>query len=301
MAADGRLTLILFTFLSLLILTSPLSLAESTPDFEQQLKDYLQSYSFVSIQDTLYTFESEFIKPEGFERIEPSRLTPFAQWVSHFPLWHRWMAVGMWRGSKIMEPEQVSRVIHLPWKGVVYTDEAIPLRVLAEYFIYTGSEQAWTIVPINGEPITYDVWLNGQPGFDSQGKFSFRPVPPREPSEREFYSMLQFCAKYTDYGSLVKNCDSIDASALQPGDLVIGMDESGRKGTVYMIMNILSNKAGDKLYAVATGGVPACDFHIPLFNENRDNPWIDLKTVGQLVSEFPLQGYYRLRIPEVSK
>ena len=75
-------------------------------DVEQPetLRDwYLKHYDFFSIKDTVFTFETEFEMPDGYRRPDSADLTPFQNWVSHFPLWHRWKPVGNWRGGKAFE------------------------------------------------------------------------------------------------------------------------------------------------------------------------------------------------------
>ena len=58
----------------------------------------------------------------------------------------------------------------------------------------------------------------------------------------------------------------------------------------------VENKEKERLFLVGTGCPEVSDFHIPLFNENEDNPWITLETVKSLAEEYPVRGFYRLKM-----
>jgi len=259
---------------------------------------YHQNYPFISMTDTIYTFESEFITPNGFHRSDSANLTPFQNWVSHFPLWHRYKPVGMWKGQKIFEAKEISRAVHLPWKGSIYKDNAFPLRIIAEYLHYRNRDYDFTVIPPVGDTLNYKMYLHSKVSRTGLGAVKLVSVEPRDSSVYEFFKFLNECMRNTNYASLSANCDSISIDDVAPGDLLIGHDERGRKGVVYVILNRLVNDNGDKLYVVATGCPEACDFHIPLFNDDRNNPWITIEEVQALASEYPYRGFFRWRLKE---
>jgi len=255
---------------TLIICVSIIFLAVAYGDEGRQpetLRDwYLKTYDFYSIKDTVFTFETEFEMPVGYRRPDSADLTPFQNWVSHFPLWHRWKPVGIWKGGKAFEADQISRVVHLPWKGPVFRDYAIPLRILAEFLRYHQCEFDLHVIPKLGDTLRYEDWLKGKPVYTGIGKVFF------------------------------KNCDSIKDNEIAPGDLFIAHDEKGRTGSVYVVINMLVNDEGKKLYIVATGCSEACDFHIPLFNNNRNYPWITVERIRSLGSGMARSGFFRFRI-----
>ncbi len=263
----------------------------------ETLRDwYIKHYDFYSMKDTVYTFETEFEFPDGYKRLDSADLTPFQNWISHFPLWHQWKPVGMWRGNKVFEADQVSRAVHLPWKGIVFRDYAIPLRILAEFLRYQHCEFDLHVIPKLGDTLRYEDWLKGKPFSSSGGEVFFKPSEQREHDPYEYYSFLNLCMRSTSYPSLAENCDSITENEVAPGDLFIAHDEKGKTGSVYVILNMLVNNTGEKLFAVATGCPEACDFHIPLFNNNRDYPWITSKRIKALGKDIPHSGYFRFRV-----
>lgn len=295
MARVRKQTPILASLLLAVFLPLSLLRAERTEEFEQQLSWYYETYDFMAMKDTVYTFETEFRFPEGYRRLDSAELSPYAYWVSHFPLWHRWKAIGMWRGSKRYEPDEVTRCVHLPWKGPLYRSHAIPLRILSEYLRHYRCEFDLQIAPKAGELLTYEKWLKGKPVFSSRNEVFFRPVEQRDTSAAEYFKHMHFCMQVTDFRSLAGNCDSVAGSEITPGDMLIAHDESARKGKVYVILNMLVNEAGDKLYVVATGCEQACDFHIPLVSADRDYPWISLEQVKALTDGMPFSGFFRFK------
>lgn len=255
---------------------------------------YVNNYNFFSMPDSVFTFETEFVVPEGYECPDSTQLTPYQNWVSHFPLWHRWKPVGIWKGGKAYEREEVARVVHLPWKGPVFKDCAIPLRILAEYFVTSKREFDLHVLPAQGDALRYEDWLKGQPRYTARSEVFLQPSEQRDTSLAEYFQFLDLCMKNTTCRSLAANCDSIPDSALAPGDLFIAHDEQGRIGCAYVALRMLVNSAGEKLYAIATGCREACDFHIPLFNNDRSNPWVTAARIRSLGAEYPHAGFFRL-------
>ncbi len=295
MARTGRLTWCILITALIFALSPSRTSAEKTPEFEKLLKWYQSTFSFIEMEDTVYTFESEYIFPEGFHRVDSVRLGQYAWWVSHFPLWHAWKPVGMWRGMRIYSAEEISRAVHLPWHGPTFSQDKIPYRILAEYLRQNQREFDLEILPKNGDPISYEKWLEGKPAISADGAVVFKPSEKRDTSAAEYYTMLQFCSKQSNYAALVRNCDSIDAKDVLPGDLLVAHSETGKSGRVYVVLNMLENGDRLRLYAVATGCDQACDFYIPLVNEDRGNPWLSIEDVRALAGDLPYRGFFRFR------
>jgi hypothetical protein len=266
--------------------------ARETPEI---VKWYQQHYPFATNKDSIYTFETEFALPPGFSMPDSQKQTDFQNWVAHFPLWHRWRSVGNFNGRKLFEADSVSRPVHLPWVGRCFTDDAIPLRILAEYLHYRSRESEFRVWVQQGAELGYLDWLRGKIVFDSRMKPRIEPDTVREPSDREFYRFMTRCMEISDYRSLVQNCDSLGAQDLMPGDLVVGFDKSNLEGKTYVVLRTLFNEKGDKLHAVATGCAKPCDFHIPLLTGDRNRPWVDAELLSGLVAAFPQHGFFRLR------
>lgn len=275
----------------------PVDSAQIQTDFDSLQAWYRETYPFISMQDTIYTFETEFRFPEGYYRPDSASLTDFQYWVSRLPLWHQWKPVGIWKGGKAYEYEEVCRVVHMPWRGTMYTDIGFPLRIVAEYCRYAGQQKAMCVITkADGDTLNYNAWLNSKVTYSPRGGPKLVPATERDPSDMEFYRFLTVAMEQQTYQTLAANCDSLSAEQARPGDLLIGHDDRGLVGKVYIIVNMLVNDDGERLYAVATGcpKPEACDLHIPLLTPDRHSPWIPRPHLEALVDDLPQWGYFRI-------
>ena len=270
--------------------------AEQTEQFKKEFAEVKTHYNFFSIKDSMYTMQSELVLPKGFKYIEPKDTLSYEYWLAHFPIWHQYKSIGTWKGGKAFNYDEVSRAVHLPWKGPVFKDVAIPVRILGEYRFQYKQKDKFQILPTKGEMLTYEKWLHGKPAFSHLGDVIFRDDTLKTDTEEEYYKYMLFCMQNVSFESVARSCDSIPSNELQAGDMYIGYNEKGKDGKLFIIMNVISNKAGDKMYLVANGCPEACDMHIQKFNEDRDNPWIDIKRLQSLTDEYEFSNFYRFKL-----
>lgn len=265
---------------------------------EQPYEDdwYFERYLFMNKPGRPYTFESEFVWPEGFERIDSTRLSPFQHWVSHIPLWHRGRPVNAGIKGEKYPAEEVTRPIQFQWRVMRLADFAIPVQLHAEYYLSKDQFQNWSFRLKNGERLEYTEFLKGRPVFRPGEGYSIKHTEERKSSQLEINKMLDLCTRNTTYSSLAANCDSITAEELMPGDLIIGHNERGIRGQAWIVLNVIENEQGDRLYVVGTGCPDQCAFYIPKFNSDRHNPWIDLEQVRGLISDYSFFGFFRLQM-----
>jgi len=256
---------------------------------------YKQIYGFVTMPDTIYTFEGEFTVPTGFRHPDSSELTKFQNYVANFPLWHRFAPVGSFYGKRMFERQEISRPVHFPYSGPAFIDRAEPIRILAEYLHDQKREFELKVVPNSGDTMTFIKWIVNDITYGPNRTVQFVPGESKDPSLKEYYTFMRFCLENTTYRSLAFNCDSITTAEVRPGDLFVAHTDDGKKGVVFVIMHMIENMSGEKLYAVATGCERACDFHIPLFNNDKNNPWISTRQITDLGSNFSQKGFLRLK------
>lgn len=257
---------------------------------------YKQNYDFVTMPDTIFTFEGEFILPDGYHHADSSELSAFQNYVANFPLWHRFMPVGSFKGRRIFQKEQNSRPVHFPYNGPAFTDRAEPIRILAEFLHTFKREFDLAVIPRAGDTMTYSKWLTHDISFGAKNAVQFSPGAPKDTTLKEYYTFMRNCLENTSYQSLAFNCDSVEATDLRPGDIFVAHDSTGRKGVAFVVMHMLERDKNEKLYAVATGCPEACDFHIPLFNNDKNNPWLTAAQIFELNGAYPNRGFLRLKI-----
>ena len=284
------------TLLSLLCLCLAISASGVDRSAETRSPEWLtEHYPFMTQRGVSYTFETQFDWPEGYNRIDSASLNGYQFWVSNLPLWHNRRPAARVTGI-MYNYYRISRPVHLPWRTVRFYDYTIPLQLLAEYYTYVGDTSKIVIAPFAGDTLTYERYLKNTPTSYLGKSLKFEPSEPRPSSEDEFNRFVDQCAKWTTYESLAANCDSVDSNSVLPGDMLIAWNDGGRKGQVWVVIGVITNDSGDRLYVVGTGSQKKCDFYIPLFNDNRDYPWIDIDAVQALAYPFPHKGFYRFRV-----
>lgn len=256
---------------------------------------YKQHYYFVTMPDTIYTFQSEFKLPEGFHHADSSGLSDFQNYVANFPLWHKYIRVGNWKGQIEYDYPEISRAVHLPHTGNAMSDKTIPIRILAEYLSDRDRHFEFKVIPNAGDTMTYEKWLFNEIVYGPKRFVQFKPTEPKDTTLKEYYTLMRYCMENTTYQSLFYNSDTVNAVDLMPGDLFVAHDENGKKGVAYIILHMLINNKNDKLFAVATGCPKACDFYIPLYNNDRDDPWLTAEQIKALGNDYPHGEFLRLK------
>ena len=285
---------LLTTFLFIMILLNSAASSQILKG-DDGYDDYIADYPFLEGRNKLYTYESEFVIPEGYH-IKTDKLSSYQKWVSRLPLWRKGKPVSALGKGIFIKVGEFSRRVQLPWRTSHFIDYIIPVQLAAEYLRFNRSIHKLEIIPNRGAPFTYMNWLKSEYFEDNQGNLTSIPSQKREDTEEEFRKFIDIIAFNINYKTLVKSCEPVKEKDLGPGDIWIAHDDKGREGRVYVILNVLENKKGDRLYAVGTGCPEACDFHIPLFNGDDDNPWITVEQIKEVGAEYPSKGFYRLKM-----
>lgn len=257
---------------------------------------YLARYPFMDDWGKVFTFESEFDWPAGFTRPDSASLSPFSFWVSHFPLYHSDRPVGSFRHGIVKEVDEICRTVDFKWRLSKLRDDVIPIQILGEYYKYLNIAERLAIEPKLGDTMIYRRWLESKVVYGPRRNLKFIPSAVRPDSEREFSRFFDLCANNTDYAVLRKNCVPVPDTEVLPGDLYIASNHNGAKGRVYVILCMLIGRGDEKVYAVGTGCDNACDFHIPLVNESRSNPWLSTEHIKDLAQGYDSTGFYRLKL-----
>ena len=214
----------------------------------------------------------------------------------NLPMWHRFLPVGNWKKTIEYKPEEISRTMHLPQDGTALTDRAIPIRILAEFLHDRNRRYDLVVVPNAGDTLEYAKWLDNDIVYGPGRAVKYRPSEPKDTTLKEYYTYMRFCQENTTYKSLTYNGYPVDDDKVMPGDIFVAYNERGNKGVAYVVLHMLTNDKNEKLYCVGTGCEKACNFHIPLFNNDRHNPWLTADQIGVLGIDYPHSGFFRLRI-----
>lgn len=256
---------------------------------------YEAQYPFMRHKDTTFTQESELSWPAQYHRLDSAALTGYQFWVSNLPMWYSGRAAARVAGLAY-KAEDISGVVHLPWRSVRFYDYTIPIQLRLEYLLMRGDTAAFVHVPREGDTITLAAFLRGSPISYRGRELQFQPTAPRPVSDEEVDKMFDLCAKWSDYGVLATSAQPVDTTDLRPGDMLIAQQEVPTKGRVVVILNVIENEQGERLYLVGTGDAKPCDFYIPLATNEKLRPWMPLSEVLALTREYPNHGFFRFPI-----
>ena len=286
--------LVVLTMICLLI-GATYAQSEQTEEFKKLYQYYKTHYNFYAIKDTVYTIDTEFQLPEGYRYDYSTEIDSYTDWITNFPIWHKYKHIGLWKGTKHLDATEVSRAVHLPWFGNTFTDFAIPIRLAGEYLFQLNQKDKLILAPPQGDTLTYDRWLEANPAFTYKGDIIWKDGNPKLDTEDEYYKYLIFCMQSATYAGLMKNCEPVESGQVQAGDMFIATDDTGKKGAVYVILRLIFDENDHTLFLVGTGCEEACDFHIPLLTEKRDIPWVSENLLQELTRGFETKGFYRFK------
>ena len=288
-----------FVLALLCLAATAITAADKKADQKRQkwLKQYLKQYPYLDTLGPINTFESEFTWPEGFHRLDPKKLTPFQNWVSNIPMWDDGKSVYAINTGTVLKREKISRSIRYPWRTAQFRDCIIPLQLLADYKYWTNRPQDLAYVTKVGDTVTYGKFLENEISYTPRFRIKYTPTEKREPSEKEFIAYFDLCAFNSDYASLEKQCSPVTDFDFRPGDIYLGRDTVGRSGKVFVILVVATDGKQDYRYIVGAGCNEPCDFYVPLFHDNRSDPWLTLDELKALVTGYPVIGFHRPRVP----
>lgn len=281
--------------IALMLIFSSISLAERTKEFEEQLKKQKEEYRFFPQVDTMYTIEGEFPLPENYQWAKTDDMNDYQKWIANFPIWHSSMYAVDWYRKKIIDSKNLSRVVHITWNGGQYREIAFPVRILSEYLLKKNQMEKFDIAPKNGEAITYKKWLKGKPLYNARMELFFQEDVKKEDNTTEFFNMVNFALNSMNFNSLIQSSIQIETKNLKPGDFFLATDSKFKDGVMYFVMHYIIGDDGQKKYVVATGCPKACDFHIPLFHNDKNNPFVTIDEIENLAQNYPNYGFYRFK------
>lgn len=263
---------------------------------DHQYPWYKEQYPYMLYKDTVFSAESEFYWPKGYQRPKDKRLSRYQNWVSHLPLWHSQRPVGTLFSGFKFTPDKISRPIHLSRWRTKFSDKTIALHLWAEYLKLRGHEREFKVLPIVGDTLVYKDFLSGKISFGSRGQVMYTKTKKRPPSADEFSAFLDVCDQQSTYKSLAANCQPVAGDSLLPGDMYITFNEEGAKGQVIILLTMIVDSSGRKLFTIGAGCERECDFYIPLMNGDKNYPWISADQIAALYPPSDHAGYFRPRI-----
>ncbi len=281
----------IFLFSLLLVLTSCEPAAQSTPankanDTEIEVpRTESTSTTVLSIDTSLHcqypwlaTYEAKDIlvnqvaPPNGFQRIEVPKHS-FADWLRHLPLKEASAQVHHFDGTLKGNQSVHHGVINIDTgkRDLQQCADAV-MRLKAAYHYSQAEYDQIHFNYTSGDRVSFDDWRKGRKPKVAGNRVVFSsPQGNPDNSHRNFHRYLRQIFSYAGTASLSKEMKSVPIDEMQIGDVFI---PGGFPGHAVIIVDMVENEAGKRLFLIAQSYMPAQDIHL-LKNKTdaQRSPW----------------------------
>ncbi len=133
------------------------------------------------------------------------------------------------------------------------------MHVRAEYLYTHHREDEIYFTYTNGFRADYTKWRDGYRTSSDGGKYNWVKSQSPDNSYEGFCSYMDVIYGYCGTLSLSKELKDVEYKDVQPGDVLI---VGGSPGHAEIVMDVATNKNGEKIYLLAQGYMPAQDMQI---------------------------------------
>ncbi|CAM2010805.1 DUF4846 domain-containing protein [Acanthopleuribacter pedis] len=250
------------------------------------LAGLLLSLAILSAQDTAYawphqtdggTLAERFPAPEGYHR-EPFN-DETTRWLRGLPLKPGVPPVRFFDGRRKPNDVHLAVVdIDVGQRDLQQCADAV-MRLRAEYL---WSQQRRNEIAFNftsGDKARWSDWAEGQRPRINGNKVSWSSRAAANASYPIFRRYLNTVFTYAGSYSLAKELKKVaDPGRILPGDVfIIG----GFPGHAVIVLDVVANAAGERLFLLGQSYMPAQDFHV-LKNLKRGDGWYPASAEGTL-------------------
>ena len=242
--------------------------------YQEGLKEKLLDYPFSQSVNTQPIIERFSETPSGYERIGVT--SEYQEWIRNLPLKPEGADVHTYEGEKTTLKESFfmrnAAVLDMNVLGKWQQCADSIMRLKAEYHWSRGEFDK--IAFKNGNAtISYNHWLKNR---------------HRKHSRKSFEVFLNHIFANLGTASMKRDLQKVNPENLQVGDMNI-QNNSGGVGHIFLILDIVQNPSGEKLFLLGQGATPAQDFHVvqPLYSIS---PWLSMDTLQKVMKKFSPYG-----------
>ena len=159
-------------------------------------------------------------------------------------------------------------------------DAAMKLR--ADYLFGKYLYDQIKFLTTSGDHISFESWLKGMRWKEQGNKLvSYNITKETSNIQQEYNSFMKLVFSYCGTYSLSKQLKPVnDIRSIQPGDVFV---QGGFPGHAVTVMAVAKNEAGERIFILSQGYMPAQDIHILKNYANADlNPWYNISDIYPL-------------------
>lgn len=212
--------------------------------------------------------------PTGYKRIAASKGS-FADWLRGLPLYEKSRQVHYYEGSvKANNVHEAVVDLDVGKRDLQQCADAI-MRLKAEYHFARKEYNEIHFKFTSGDNVKFDDWRKGRKPRISGNKVLFSTKTGKtDNSYRNFMKYMTQIFNYAGTASLSKEMQRVSIKDMQIGDIFI---QGGFPGHAILVLDMVENDAGKKMFLLGQSYMPAQDFHIlKNFNSADGSPWYPL-------------------------
>lgn len=215
------------------------------------------------------TVKSRFNTPSGYTR-DISK-NSFGEFLENYPLYKNWKKIVLYNGKLSKQQNAHTAVLKMKLTdGNLQQCADSVIRLYAEYYYSQKKYNKIKFHLTNGFEVAFSKWIQGmRVKVDGNKTYWVKSKKP-DSSYKTFDEYLKFVFTYAGTFSMVQESKPISEKDIQPGDIFI---YGGSPGHVEMVMDVCTNKNGDKAFLLGQGYMPAQQFHILKNPADKHNPW----------------------------
>ncbi len=232
-------------------------------------------------QVTLSTTLRGISLPKGFNYVaanDPS----YADWLLSLKL-KADNTVRLYNGLPKTNQNAQFRVldINIGKKDLLQCADAV-MKLRADYLFGVNKYEEMKFITTSGEELIFSDWLKGKRWKEKGANLvSFKINKEANNLNTEYNAFMDIVYSYCGTYSLAKQLNVVkDIDSIQPGDVFV---QGGFPGHAVTVMAVAKNDAGQEIFLLSQGYMPAQDNHI--LKNDRDpvlSPWYDILDIYPL-------------------
>lgn len=226
------------------------------------------------------TLINRITPPEGYQR-KKTKPNSFAHWIRRLPLKKGHPEVLLYNGEAKWNQNAHFAIFDLDIgdKDLQQCADAT-MRIRAEYLYHTQQYDKIHFNYTNGALVPYSQWRNGYYPIPKKNTVVWVKKEKCNLSYKSFKTYLIQIFNYAGTHSLSKELTPVPYSDMKIGDILI---KGGFPGHAVMVVDLVENKKGEKMYLLAQSYMPAQNFQL-LNSPNNSSPWYKLDLTATLIN-----------------
>ena len=218
--------------------------------------------------------------PHGYNRTDVNN---FGNKQSSLPLHRHGYKVHLYNGEEKANQNVHAAVLKIDVgsKNLQQCADAV-MRLRAEYLYKAGAYDKISFNFTNGFPATFGKWSSGFKIAVTGNDVVWQPSTASNSSYNSFRQYLDMVFMYAGTLSLSRQMETISFADIQPGDVLI---QGGSPGHAVMVMDMVNNAKGEKMFLLAQSYMPAQEIHILVNPGNAAiSPWYSTAEISYVIS-----------------